>query len=156
MSQQIGPVARPADFDVEALLRRQIRMACLHRGNHIVDGAAPEGLHCGRPGLVERPECGSPLSSSRVPASSLLAAPKLADGWARAKVAARGTNNAIATQSFLVMLSPPGRSAPRRRRPAVFPTLLRGLLGPCRPARAPSGLSRPVASGCAGRSWRRC
>ena len=46
-------VARPADLDIEALLRGEVRVPRLHGGDDVVDGAALEGVHGRGPGMVE-------------------------------------------------------------------------------------------------------
>ena len=53
VGDELGAVARPADLDVERLLRGEVRMPRLHRRDHVVDGAALERVHGRRPGVVE-------------------------------------------------------------------------------------------------------
>ncbi len=50
---QLGPVARAADFNIEAFLRRQMRVVRLHRGDNIVYGASLKRMYRGRPGMIE-------------------------------------------------------------------------------------------------------
>ena len=50
---QFRPVPRAADLDVEALLRAQVRVARLHRRDHVVHRATLERVHRGRPGMVQ-------------------------------------------------------------------------------------------------------
>ena len=52
----------PADLDVEGLLCGEVRVPSLHGGDHIVDRPALEGVHGGRPGMVE-------MAQLRVPAA---------------------------------------------------------------------------------------
>ena len=52
VGDQFRPVARPADLDIEALLRGEMRVAGLHGGDHVVDRVALEGVQGGRAGPV--------------------------------------------------------------------------------------------------------
>ena len=53
IGDQFRPIPRPADLDVQRLLRRQMRMVGFHRGDHRVHCAALESVNGGRPGAVD-------------------------------------------------------------------------------------------------------
>ena len=53
VGDQLGPVARPADLDVEALMGGQMRMPRFHGGDHVVDRPALESVDGRGPGMVE-------------------------------------------------------------------------------------------------------
>ena len=56
VGDQVRAVPGAADLHVEALLRGEVRVPGLDRGDHVVDRAPLERMHGGRPGVVEVPE----------------------------------------------------------------------------------------------------